>query len=103
LFVDLERFIVWMRAAGLPNFRKLWGIIEDGLEKGDYIVSIDNQYNVKPFKGKKLFVLATTNYLGGKNDLLATLHFVLGALCWLFCIILIIDMRQEGKEVKETD
>lgn len=31
-----EHFIVWMRMAGLPNFRKLWGRIEGGLEKGKY-------------------------------------------------------------------
>ena len=29
-----EHFIVWMRTAGLPNFRKLWGRIEDGLKAG---------------------------------------------------------------------
>ena len=31
-----ERFIVWMRTAGLPNFRKLWGRIPDGLAEGTY-------------------------------------------------------------------
>jgi len=31
-----EHFIVWMRTAGLPNFRKLWGRIPDGLEAGSY-------------------------------------------------------------------
>jgi hypothetical protein len=34
----LEHFIVWMRTAGLPNFRKLWGRIEGGLPAGNYIV-----------------------------------------------------------------
>lgn len=37
-----EHFIVWMRTAGLPNFRKLWGKIKDGLEPGDYKVKINN-------------------------------------------------------------
>ena len=31
-----EHFIVWMRTAGLPNFRKLWGRIDNGLEAGSY-------------------------------------------------------------------
>jgi len=37
-----EHFIVWMRTAGLPNFRKLWGRIPGGLEAGDYEVHINN-------------------------------------------------------------
>jgi len=31
-----------MRTAGLPNFRKLWGRIDDGLEAGKYFLSVDN-------------------------------------------------------------
>lgn len=32
----LEHFIVWMRTAGLPSFRKLWGRIETQLQPGQY-------------------------------------------------------------------
>lgn len=46
-----EHFIVWMRTAGLPNFRKLWGRIENGLEKGNYTVHIKNEFEVSPFQG----------------------------------------------------
>ncbi len=38
----LEHFIVWMRTAGLPNFRKLWGRIEVDLDVGTYTVTIVN-------------------------------------------------------------
>ena len=37
-----EHFIVWMRTAGLPNFRKLWGRIEKGLDTGKYVLEVDN-------------------------------------------------------------
>jgi hypothetical protein len=40
----LEHFIVWMRTAGLPNFRKLWGRIDEGLEPGTYNLYVNNQY-----------------------------------------------------------
>jgi hypothetical protein len=29
-----EHFIVWMRTAGLPNFRKLWGRIDGNITAG---------------------------------------------------------------------
>jgi len=31
-----EHLIVWMRTAGLPNFRKLWGKIDGALDAGTY-------------------------------------------------------------------
>jgi len=38
---SLEHFIVWMRTAGLPNFRKLWGKIEENkITPGEYELTI---------------------------------------------------------------
>lgn len=82
-----EHFIVWMRTAGLPNFRKLWGRIEDNLTAGTYYVEILNKYNVEDFSGTKSFVLSTTNMLGGRNYFLAVCYIVVGALCIVFAVI----------------
>ena len=76
--VEDERFIVWMRPAGLPTFRKLWGKIKMTLEKGEYDLVIENNYPVKSFKGKKSFVLSTVNGLGGKNNFLGIAYIVVG-------------------------
>ena len=97
IFYFVEHFIVWMRAAGLPSFRKLWGKVENGLEKRKYTIEIANQYNVKPFDGNKAFVLATANFFGGKNYLLANFHFLIGGLCLLFTIVVLYDIREENK------
>uniref|UniRef100_A0A7S3IY80 Cell cycle control protein 50A n=1 Tax=Strombidium inclinatum TaxID=197538 RepID=A0A7S3IY80_9SPIT len=88
-WIDMENqdFIVWMRTAGLPNFRKLWGRIEGNMEKGDYYIKVDNQYKVSPFQGKKSFVISTTNALGGKNYFLAICYMIVGVLCMLFALI----------------
>ena len=57
LFFPIEHFIVWMRTAGLPTFRKLWGKIDGPLNPGQYQLVISNNYNTSKFEGKKSFVL----------------------------------------------
>lgn len=52
-----EHFIVWMRVAALPHFRKLWGKIGQSLKKGDVItVNLQNLYNTYSFDGQKKLV-----------------------------------------------
>ena len=79
-----------MRTAGLPNFRKLYGKIEEDLPAGTYTVIVDNKYNVSSFDGSKYFVLSTTNVFGGTNYFLAVCYIVVGALCIMFGIIFFI-------------
>lgn len=76
--VEDERFMVWMRPAGLPDFRKLWGRIEQGLTKGKYYLKVTNNYQVESFNGKKSFVLSTVNMFGGDNTFLAVVYLVVG-------------------------
>lgn len=82
-----------MRTAGLPNFRKLFGRIDQDLPKGIYTVEVSNNafgksmYNVANFQGAKSFVLSTTNIMGGRNYFLAICYIVVGALCLMFAVI----------------
>ena len=41
--------MVWMRPAALSQFRKLWGVIKNGLTKGAYNITINNSkmYDIK--------------------------------------------------------
>ena len=82
-----QHFIVWMRTAGLPNFRKLWGRIDQILAPGTYYLKVTNNYEVSPFKGNKSFVISTTNALGGKNYFLAVCYITVGTLCMLFAFV----------------
>lgn len=43
LDVTDERFINWMKSSSQPSFKKLWGIVNQDLEAGDYTISITNQ------------------------------------------------------------
>lgn len=80
-----EHFVVWMRPAGLPDFRKLWGRI-DGLKKGDYVLEIKNNYATSIFNGTKSIVLSTVNAFGGKNTFLGVSYIVVGGICILMAI-----------------
>jgi len=81
LFVD-EDFIVWMRAAALPNFRKLYRYV-NSLNAGTYYVNISNNYDVSSFGGRKSFVISTISWIGGKNDFLGYAYIIVGAACFL--------------------
>lgn len=49
-----EHFLVWMRTAALPSFRKLWGRIDYDIPKGSRLtVQIANRYNTYRFGGRK--------------------------------------------------
>lgn len=86
-----------MRTAGLPNFRKLWGRIEENIEPGTYEVKINNTYDVQSFEGSKSFVLSTTNALGGKNYFLAICYIVVGSLCIIFALIFLVAFLKKRK------
>jgi len=70
--------MVWMRAAATPNFRKIWARIDVDMKAGSYSVAITNSWLVSTFNGKKYFIIAETNSLGGKNYFLATVYIVIG-------------------------
>ena len=94
-----EHFIVWMRPAGLPNFRKLWGRITDkSLESGTEVqVTIENKFDVSSFKGKKYLILSTVNAFGGKNSFLGISYIVLGAISIVLAIVFIIGYNIHSK------
>lgn len=75
-----------MRTSPLPTFRKSWGRLPDGLEKGRYYLEVDNKYDVKPFDGSKKFVVTNTNQIGGKNYMMSACYFGLGVACFIFAI-----------------
>lgn len=100
-----EDFIVWMRVAAFPTFRKLYRRLDrksgtsqtfkDGMKSGEYVLTINYNYPVLSFGGKKRFILTTSSWIGGKNSFLGTCYIVIGCLCLLFgFVFLFIHMKR---------
>ena len=83
----LEAFIVWMRVAGLPIFRKLYASFADTLPAGQYRLVVYNNYDVSGWGGSKRFVIQTSNSLGGQNYFIGGAFVVVGSLCITLSII----------------
>jgi len=96
-----EHFMVWMRPAGLPNFRKLWGRINNDLAAGTYTLSVNNTYDVSAFSGQKFFVLSTVNAFGGKNAFLGISYIVVGSICILMAILFLIGYKIHNSQKKQ--
>ncbi len=96
-----EHFIVWMRPAGLPNFRKLWGRIEQEIEENsDVQVTIEDNFDVSSFNGKKFLILSTVNAFGGKNSFLGISYIVLGGISIILAVVFIIGYNIHSKKNK---
>ena len=97
-----EHFIVWMRPAAFPNFRKLWGRIYQDLKEGEeLILKITNKYDVSGFKGKKYFILSEINKLGQNNILMGGCYIIVGGSSIILALIFSIGYNIKKNREKE--
>ncbi|XP_053315411.1 cell cycle control protein 50A [Spea bombifrons] len=96
-----EDFIVWMRTAALPTFRKLHRLIENNskyptLAPGSYSLKIDYNYPVRSFDGRKRVILSTISWMGGKNPFLGIAYITVGSICFFLGVVLLIIHHKYG-------
>ena len=86
-----EHFIVWMRVAALPTFRKLYGKINGNFKAGDTITfTIVANFEVRSFAGAKSLVITTASQFGGKNPGLGLAFIVVGSLSMFLGLVFIL-------------
>ncbi|XP_047421458.1 cell cycle control protein 50C-like [Sciurus carolinensis] len=84
-----DDFIVWMRTAAFPTFKKLYRRLYrvqyfmDGLPAGNYSFNISYNFPVTRIKGEKSVVLSTLTWSGGSSLFLGLAYTVTGAFLWL--------------------
>lgn len=120
--VEDEHFIVWMRAAGLPNFRKLYAKIDTPLEPGTYTVRVSNGemvngelvnaafngtkqrflYPVSSFGGTKAIALSTTSWMGGRNFFLGYAYVVVGVICIVLALCFLVKYRMSPRDLGDA-
>ncbi|CAD6193594.1 unnamed protein product [Caenorhabditis auriculariae] len=100
-------FMVWMKPAALPKFRKLYRILErqgdqfkDGLPAGNYTLVINYNYPVDSFGGEKMFVIARESWVGPRNMFLPIIYLVVGtAMLLLTALFILIYLKQRFSRV----
>ncbi|KAG1936319.1 transmembrane protein 30Aa [Pimephales promelas] len=105
-----EDFIVWMRTAALPTFRKLYRIIQKKkdnltptLPPGNYSLEVTYNYPVRSFDGRKRMILSTISWMGGKNPFLGIAYITVGSVCFFLGVVLLIIHHKYGNRNNSAD
>mmetsp|Transcript_27757 Transcript_27757/g.31163 ORF Transcript_27757/g.31163 Transcript_27757/m.31163 type:complete len:447 (+) Transcript_27757:70-1410(+) len=80
--VTNEHFIVWMRVASQPSFRKLYGYIDQTIPAGTVLnFDVNMNYVVESFSGTKSLSITTNSMWGTKDSSIGVTIYSIGYFC----------------------
>ena len=80
--VKNEHFVVWMRVAAQPDFRKLYGYIDQTIPAGTTLeFDVNMNYVVQSFNGTKALTLTTNSMWGTKDPTIGITIYAIGYFC----------------------
>lgn len=86
-----EHFIVWMRTAALPTFRKLYARIDHDIPANTLLrFAIGANFPIEEFGATKSIVVSTASVLGGRSFILAAGYAAMAVLCWMSALALLL-------------
>lgn len=79
--VEDERFVNWMRFAGLNSFRKLYGKIDYDIPAGSTLnFNLTANYETASFGSSKTLVVSTASSFGSRNEAIGNMYLMAGCL-----------------------
>lgn len=92
-----QHFMVWMRTAMFPTFRKLYGKIEGNFKAGDSLVfNVVANYEVDSFDAEKSLLISTLGSYGGRNDFIGQMYVTVGAFFLAFGLAILIREKVQN-------
>ncbi|KAI9247463.1 ligand-effect modulator 3 family [Phascolomyces articulosus] len=100
----MERLMVWMHMAALPDFRKIWARNDyDDLPAGRWRVHIDLNFETLQYQGTKWIVLSNTTPLGGRNPYIGIAYLAIGGLCVLVGLVFTLAQLIKPRKLGDKD
>jgi LEM3 (ligand-effect modulator 3) family / CDC50 family len=104
--VTNEHFVVWMRVASQPTFRKFYGYfwLDRPVKAGTvFQFEIEANYAVQRFKGTKSLILSTNNIFGGKNPYSGPVFYGVGIFCLIAATFFLLKQCLAPRKLADPD
>ncbi|KAH7646916.1 Cdc50p like membrane [Cryptosporidium bovis] len=91
----------WMHGAWLPNFKMVWGKIEQNLRKGLYEIKMrHNLWPAEEFNSKKRIGIEKVSFIGSKNFIAGCFFLVWSTWLFIMTILLLIMIHFPNRTLK---